>query len=205
MTDSTVVYVVDDDASTRKSMNRLIRSCGYEVKTFECAEAFLDMSATQDPSCLVLDIRMPGLSGLELQERLSEIENDIPIIFVTGHGTVRDSVRAIKGGAVEMLEKPFEERALIDAIETSIKRAEDSKSEREEMKALRHRVRTLTPREYEIFEHVVRGMLNKQIARKLGISEKTVKVHRGRVMEKMQVEFLAQLVRMAARLGIPAR
>ncbi len=204
MTDSAVVYVVDDDASIRKSMNRLIRSLGYEVKTFEGAEEFLDMGATNDLSCLVLDIRMPGLSGLELQERLAEAENDIPIIFVTGHGTVQDSVRAIKGGAVELLEKPFDDQALSDAINASIEKAATSKCDREEMMELRDRVSRLTPREYEVFQLVVRGMLNKQIAIKLGISEKTVKVHRARVMEKMQVEFLAQLVRLAARLNVPA-
>jgi len=204
MTDSAVVYVVDDDASILKSMNRLIRSLGYEVKTFEGAEEFLDMGATNDLSCLVLDIRMPGLSGLELQERLAEAENDIPIIFVTGHGTVQDSVRAIKGGAVELLEKPFDDQALSDAINASIEKAATSKCDREEMMELRDRVSRLTPREYEVFQLVVRGMLNKQIAIKLGISEKTVKVHRARVMEKMQVEFLAQLVRLAARLNVPA-
>ncbi len=204
MTDSAVVYVVDDDASMRKSMNRLIRSLGYEVKTFEGAEEFLDMGPTNDPSCLVLDIQMPGLSGLELQERLAEAENDIPIIFVTGHGTVRDSVRAIKGGAVELLEKPFDDQALSDAINASIEKAATSKCDREEILELRDRVGRLTPREYEVFQLVVRGMLNKQIAVKLDISIKTVKVHRARVMEKMQVEFLAQLVRLAARLNVPA-
>ena len=204
MTDSAVVYVVDDDASIRKSMNRLIRSLGYEVKTFEGAEEFLDMGATNDLSCLVLDIRMPGLSGLELQERLVEAEDDIPIIFVTGHGTVQDSVRAIKGGAVELLEKPFDDQALSDAINASIEKAASSKCDREEMKELRDRVDTLTPREYEVFQLVVRGMLNKQIAMKLDISIKTVKVHRARVMEKIQVKFLAQLVRLAARLSVPA-
>ena len=204
MTDSAVVYVVDDDASMRKSMNRLIRSLGYQVKTFEGAKEFLDMGATNDLSCLVLDIRMPGLSGLELQERLAEAENDIPIIFVTGHGTVQDSVRALKGGAVELLEKPFDGQALSDAINDSIEKAASSKCDREEMMELRDRVGTLTPREYEVFQLVVRGTLNKQIAIKLGISIKTVKVHRARVMEKMQVKFLAQLVRIATRLNVPA-
>ncbi len=204
MTDSAVVYVVDDDASMRKSMNRLIRSLGYQVKTFEGAKEFLDMGATNDLSCLVLDIRMPGLSGLELQERLVEAGNDIPIIFVTGHGTVRDSVRALKGGAVELLEKPFDGQALSDAINDSIEKAASSKCDREEMMELRDRVGTLTPREYEVFQLVVRGTLNKQIAIKLGISIKTVKVHRARVMAKIQVKFLAQLVRLAARLDVPA-
>jgi len=205
MTDSAMVYVVDDDVSVLVAMKRLVRSLGYEVKTFESAEDFLDMGATSETSCLLLDIRMPGLDGLELQERLAEAGNDIPIIFITGHGTVKDGVRAIKGGAMDLLEKPFNKHDLRDAINASIEKSVSRNRDRDEMKELRTRVSKITPREYEVFEFVVRGMLNKQIAMKMGISIKTVNVHRARVMKKMQVEFFAQLVRTATRLGVSAK
>ncbi len=204
MTDSAVVYVVDDDSSVRRSLNRLIRSSGYEVKTFEGPKEFLDFNAPEDASCLVLDVRMPGLSGIELQERLADADNDIPVIFLTGHGTVRDGVRAMKNGAFEFLEKPFDDQALINAIDVCIERSKSNIIERQRMNELRLRAGKLTPREEEVFGHVVTGMLNKQIAGKLNISEKTVKVHRARVMEKMQASSLAELVRLAGKLGIPA-
>ncbi len=205
MTDSAMVYVVDDDVSVLVAMKRLVRSLGYEVMTFESAEDFLDMGATSEPSCLVLDIRMPGLDGLELQECLAEAEKDIPIIFITGHGTIQDSVRAMKNGAVDLLEKPFNKHDLSDAIAASIGKSISRNRDRDEMKELRTRVSKITPREYEVFEFVVQGMLNKQIAMKMGISIKTVNVHRARVMKKMQVEFFAQLVRTATRLGVSAK
>jgi len=205
MTNSAMVYVVDDDPSVRVALQRLVRSLGYEVKTFESAEDFLDMGPTVEPSCLVLDIRMPGLDGLELQERLAEIENDIPIIFITGNGTIQDGVRAIKNGAVDLLEKPFNKHDLSNSISASIEKSVSSRHDRDELNELLDRVSILTPREYEVFQLAVQGMLNKQIALKLEISISTVNAHRARVMEKMQVEFFAQLVHLAAKLGVPAR
>ena len=203
MSESTVVYVVDDDPSIRKSMRRLIGSIGYGVETFERADDFLDLEYTNDASCLVLDMQMPGLSGLELQDRLREIRETMPIIFVTGHASVASTVHAMKAGAVELLEKPFDDKALIDAIHSSIEKSKAKTKECRELEELRRREKRLTPREREVFELVVTGLLNKQIARDLKISEKTVKVHRGRVMEKMEVRTLARLVHLAEKLGIP--
>jgi len=203
MTDSSVVYVVDDDPSVRKSTGRLIRSAGYKVETFKSADEFLDRRPSEGPSCLILDMRMPGLNGLDLQERLAEAGAAMPIIFVTGHASVSSTVRAMKAGAVELLEKPFKGADLIEAIGMSLRRAEVDAGKRERLEKLREREKRLTPREHAVFELVVSGLLNKQIARDLSISEKTVKVHRARVMEKMEVRMLANLVLSAGKLGFP--
>jgi RNA polymerase sigma factor (sigma-70 family) len=195
-----MVFVVDDDDSVRKATQRLIKSVGMNVETFETADQFLSRPPFEGPCCLVLDIRMPGLSGLELQEELTKAEMTLPIIFMTGHGTVPMSVRAMKAGAIDFLEKPFEDQALLDLIQHAIECDKQNKKQNAEKKAFLQRFKSLTSREQEIFKLVVSGKLNKQIAYELGISEKTVKVHRGRVMEKMQVESLAELVQISVIL-----
>ena len=196
------VFVVDDDAAVRRSLERLIRTVGLDVVTFSTAQEFLEHGPLDGPGCLVLDVRMPGLSGLDLQNKLTEAGFGIPVIIMTGHGTIPMSVRAMKAGAVDFLQKPFDEQVLLDAVNQALERdRETRKTEAQRLEALR-RMEALTPREREVFEQVVRGLLNKQIAGELGSSEKTVKVHRGRVMQKMQAGSLADLVRMAERAGI---
>jgi FixJ family two-component response regulator len=197
-----VVFVVDDDRSVREALKRLLRSAGYDANVFSSASHFMDFSCPDVPGCLVLDIRMPKLSGLELQERLAEKGVSLPIIFITGQGTVSRSVRAFKAGAVDFLEKPFEDKDLLDAVSRGIEKHRRLRREQKEMNQLRARLETLTPREREVFALVVSGRLNKQTAFELGTSEKTIKVHRARVMEKMGVRSLADLVHMAAKLGI---
>ena len=198
-----VVFVVDDDDSVRKAIQRLIKSVGMNVETFETADAFLSRPPYEGSCCLVLDIRMPGLSGLDLQEELAKADITLPIIFMTGHGTVSMSVRAMKAGAIDFLEKPFEDQALLDLIQHAIECDKQAKQKSAETKELLERFESLTSREQEIFALVVTGKLNKQVACQLGISEKTVKIHRGRVMEKMQVKSLAELVRTSGILPIP--
>lgn len=200
MTDLMMVYIVEDDASTRKALSRLIRSIGYEAEAFVSADDFLSCECTTGPCCLVLDLQMPGLNGLELQERLAERGSTVPIIFVTGHASVPVSVQAMKAGAVEFLEKPYDADTLINAIHSSIEGAKIQTEERKVLEDLQNREARMTPREHEVFGLVVSGLLNKQIARQLGISEKTVKVHRARVMEKMEVRTLAKLVHLAEKL-----
>jgi FixJ family two-component response regulator len=197
-----IVYVVDDDPSVRRSLVRLLRSVGYTVNNFASPLEFLDFQHPDAPRCLILDVKMPGLSGLELQERLADQEISCPIIFITGHGTVAMSVRAMKAGAVDFLEKPFDGEDLLKAISRAIERDRQARHQQKELKRLRKRLETLTPREYEVFGFVVAGMLNKQTAFDLGTSEKTVKVHRARVFEKMGATSLADLVRLAEKLGI---
>lgn len=197
-----MVFVVDDDASVRKALERLIRSAGMEVETFETAKEFLLRPQYEGSSCLVLDIRMPRLSGLDLQKELSKAELVLPIIFITGYGTVPMSVRAMKAGAIDFLEKPFEDQALLDILQYAIKCDKQNKEQSAEKSELLKRFASLTSREQQIFKLVVSGNLNKQVAFRLGISEKTVKIHRGRVMEKMQAESLADLVRMSVELSI---
>ena len=197
-----VVYVVDDDPSVRKALERLLRSADYDAKTFASAPEFLDFTCPDTPGCLILDIKMPRLSGLELQDRLSEKGISLPIIFITGHGTVPASVRAFKAGAMDFLQKPFKERELLDAVSRAIEKHRRLRREQKEIKALHARLETLTPREREVFSLVASGLLNKQVAFELGITEKTIKVHRARVMQKMGARSLADLVRFAQKLGI---
>jgi FixJ family two-component response regulator len=197
-----IVFVVDDDPSVRTSTERLVRSAGFKVKTFGSAAEFLESPPPEGPACLVLDVRMPGQSGLDLQRQLSGSGEQIPIIFMTGHGDIPMSVRAMKAGAVEFLTKPYRKNDLLDAVRASIERDRASRRERLEASALRRRYEQLTPREREVAELVVKGLLNKQIADKLATSERTIKFHRAHVMQKMEAESLAELVRMAGQLGI---
>ena len=197
-----IVFIVDDDDSVRKSLARLITSVGLKVETFSSANAFLKRDAYDGPACLVLDIRMPGLSGLELQTELAKAERTLSIVFITSHGNITMSVQAIKAGAVDFLEKPFEEQDLLDAVHLAIQKDRDTKEKLAELREIQERVESLTPREREVFALVVTGMLNKQIAFEMGIGEKTIKVHRARVMQKMQAESFADLVRLAEKLGI---
>jgi FixJ family two-component response regulator len=197
------VFLVDDDASVRRALARLIRSAGHQVQTFGSAREFLENNPDNTNSaCLVLDVRMPGLSGIDLQGELQAANAPLPIIFVTGHGDIPMSVKAMKAGAVDFLPKPVQAPDLLRAIEQALARSARERAERSELEEIRRRLETLTPREHEVMALVVRGMLNKQIAFELGTVEKTIKVHRARVMEKMQAESLADLVRIAERLGI---
>lgn len=199
------VFVVDDDAPLRESLRNLIRSVGLRVELFASAQEFLQSQQPDTPSCLVLDVRMPGLSGLDLQKQTSEAGLEIPIIFITGHGDVPMTVRAMKAGAVEFLTKPFRDQDLLDAIQQALERSRKAREQRAATKELRQRFAMLTPREREVMERVVAGLLNKQIGAELGTSETTVKIHRHQVMEKMGAGSLPELVRMADRLGIVVR
>lgn len=204
MNRSRIVFIVDDDSSVRRALTRLIKSAGYQVQAFGSARDFLDYRRAADErlSCLVLDVRMPDLSGLDLQHELQVMNTLLPIIFITGHGDIPMSVKAIKDGAVDFLPKPVKDSVLLKAIEQALARAKLEQDERQEAENLQKRVDTLTPREREVMSLVVRGLLNKQIAFELGTVEKTVKVHRARVMEKMRVQSLPELVRIAERIGV---
>jgi FixJ family two-component response regulator len=202
MIDDAIVFVVDDDASVRRSTERLVRPLGFGVQTFASAREFLDGARLERPGCLVLDVRLPGLSGLDLQRELAQRGVEIPIIFLTGHGDIQMTVRAMKAGAVEFLTKPVKSRDLLAAIRGAIERGRVSHQARREVEALRERYERLTPREREVLPLVVAGLLNKQIAGELAASERTVKFHRAHIMKKMQAESLAELVRMVERLGL---
>jgi FixJ family two-component response regulator len=198
-----MVFVVDDDAPMRESLKNLIRSVGLRVEVFASAQEFLRSPRPEVPSCLVLDVRLPGLSGLDLQQQMAEGDLAIPIIFITGHGDIPMTVQAMKAGAVEFLTKPFRDQELLDAIQQALARDRQAREQRAQSEELRRRYRALTPRERDVMALVVAGLLNKQIAGELGTSEASVKVHRQHVMEKMGAGSLAALVRMADRLGIP--
>ena len=198
------VFVVDDDPAVRKALSRVLREEGWNVETFESAEAFVARPDRQAPGCLVLDVTMPGLDGLELQRRLIEEGQALPIVFLTGHGDIPMSVQAIKAGAADFLTKPVNSEALVRAICTAIKQQSSVRQSRAEIAGFEQRLATLTSREREVLAAVVRGRLNKQIAGDLGIVEQTVKFHRARIMERMQARTVAELMHIAARLGIEA-
>jgi len=197
-----VVFVVDDDRSMRESLKDLIQSVGLRVEAFASAQEFLRGERDDLPSCLVLDVRLKGLSGLDLQKRMAENNTEIPIIFVTGHGDIPMSVKAFKAGAVEFLTKPFRDQDLLDAVYDALERDRKAREARAKVEELRGRYGSLTPREREVMTLVVAGLLNKQIAAEVGTSEASVKVHRQHLMQKMGAGSLAELVRMADRLGI---
>lgn len=199
-----IVFVVDDDISVRESLELLIHYEGWQSETFASAQEFLDHPRPVVPSCLVLDISLPGLDGLDLQKRIAVERTEMPIIFITGHGDVPKSVQAMKAGAVEFLTKPFDDGVLLDAIRQALERSRLILGHEAEMEALRDCYASLTPREQQVMALVVTGLLNKQVGGKLGISEITVKAHRGKVMKKMKADSLPDLVKMSARLGLAA-
>jgi FixJ family two-component response regulator len=199
--DMEIVFVVDDDISVRESLELLIRDAGWRPETFASASDFLAGSRATVPSCLVLDVTLPGLNGLELQQQLAA-RTEMPIIFITGHGDVPTSVRAMKAGAIEFLTKPFDDEVLLDVIKSALERSRTALEQDSEMRVLRSRYASLTPREREVMTLVVSGLLNKQVGGELNISEVTTKAHRGQVMRKMQADSLPDLVTMAARLGV---
>ena len=200
--DKPIVFVVDDDVSVRESLDLLISFAGWQPETFSSAEEFLERPRVHAPSCLVLDISLPDLNGLELQKLIAADRVDMPIIFITGYGDVPTTVQAMKAGAVEFLMKPFADEALLSAIRQALNRSAASLDEQAEIQALHERYTSLTPREQEVMKLVVAGLLNKQVGLRLGISEITVKAHRGKCMQKMKADSLADLVRIAVRLGL---
>jgi FixJ family two-component response regulator len=202
MTSAEIVYVVDDDESVRRGLSRLLRSAGLSVETFPSAQAFLSRDLPDRPACLVLDVRMPGLSGLDLQAALKQAGRPMPIVFISGQSDVPASVRAMKEGALDFLQKPFDEDQLLSAIAGALARGRTARALRDESAVVRQRFETLTPRERQVLGQVIAGLLNKQIAANLGAAEKTIKIHRGRVMQKMAAGSVADLVRMAQRIGI---
>jgi FixJ family two-component response regulator len=200
-----IIAIVDDDPSVRRGLERLIRSVGWKAETFASAQEFLARPRTEAPSCLVLDLQLPGLSGLDLQKRMAEAGLETPIIFLTGHGDIPASVKAMKAGAVEFLTKPVDEQDLLNAIQEAIERDRRTREQQAETRDLRDRYQSLTAREQEVMRQVISGLLNKQVAADLNITEDTVKFHRGNIMRKMRADSLADLVRMAENLGIRSR
>jgi FixJ family two-component response regulator len=200
-----IIAIVDDDASAREGLQSLIRSAGWRVETFVSAQEFLARPGAEAPSCLILDLQLPGLSGLDLQNRMASVGLDIPIVFLTGHGNIPASVQAMKAGAVEFLTKPLDEQKLLQAIQEAIERDRRIRQQHAEMRELRERYASLTAREQQVMQEVVSGRLNKQIAAELNITEFTVKIHRGHVMRKMRADSLADLVRLAESLAIRSR
>ena len=199
------VFIVDDDASVRRSLARLLKSDGYLVEAFASAAEFLDSCRHQSisgPACLVLDLRMPGLTGMELQARLNTFGSPLAIVFISGHGDIPTGVRAMKNGAVDFLPKPFEDTQLLEAVARAIARTANDQKALTELRSIQERYATLTPREREVMALIVTGKLNKQVADELGTAEKTIKVHRARVFEKMRVQTLAELVPQADKLGL---
>ena len=199
---SPVIAIVDDDASVREGLHSLIRSAGWRVETFASAQEFLARRGADAPSCLILDLQLPGLSGLDLQKRMAEVNLEIPIVFLTGHGDIPASVQAMKAGAIEFLTKPVEEEDILRAIQEALQRDRHMRQQHAEMHDLQSRYDTLTAREREVMQQVISGLLNKQVAAELKITEFTVKIHRAHVMQKMRADSLADLVRMAESLGI---
>jgi FixJ family two-component response regulator len=200
------IFIIDDDASLRKSLSRLLRSAGYTTEAFASAEEFLARDHYGGIGCLLLDVQMPGLSGMDLQKELNKADYHMPIIFITGHGDIPMSVKAMKDGALDFLTKPFHDKELLQLIEKAIEKDTYARAEYDEIFDIRRRIERLTLRENEILGYIITGMLNKQIAFELGIAEKTVKVHRGRIMEKLCVASVAELVRLAEKAGIkPAK
>ena len=202
---SSIVFVVDDDISVRESLELLIQNEGWQPKTFASAQEFLDCPRAVVPSCLILDVSLPDLNGLELQKRVAVERTDIPIIFITGYGDVPKTVQAMKAGAVEFLTKPFNDEVLLTAIRQALERSRLALAHETEMRELRDRYASLTPRERQVMALVVSGLLNKQVGGELGISEITVKAHRGQVMQKMKATSVADLVKIAGRLDLSAR
>jgi FixJ family two-component response regulator len=202
ITEAPVIHVVDDDVSFRTAVARLLKACGYQVALYESARQLLEKPPGTDPGCILLDVRMPGMSGHELQARLLNIGNTLPIVFLTGHGDIRMSVRAIRAGAEDFLSKPVSKKTLIEAIQRALVRDQEAREQNLRLASLRAVAATLTPRESEVFALIVRGKLNKQIAHELGTAERTIKAHRHAVMQKLKVQSLAEAVSIAERLGM---
>jgi FixJ family two-component response regulator len=196
------VHVVDDDASWRSSVQRLLGAAGYRVVLYDSAEHFLDTAVLDSPGCVLLDMRMPGLTGLQLQQRMADMRRQVSIVFISGHGDIPTTVRAMKSGAEDFLTKPVDTDVLLGAVERALARDREDRGRREQLEALRSRIDTLTPAERKVFDLVVRGRLNKQIAAELGTAERTVKWHRHNLMQRLQLQSLAELVSLAERLGL---